>query len=144
MDYVNLGHSGLKVSRACLGAMNFGMSENAPCDEGEAKRIIGSFLDQGNNFIDTANVYAAGTSETFLGEFMSEDRERLVLATKFTGQTRSADINASGNSRKIMMDSVHASLRRLKTDYIDLYWVHARDYLTPLEEVMRGLDDLVS
>jgi aryl-alcohol dehydrogenase-like predicted oxidoreductase len=74
---------------------------------------------------------------------MAEERERIVLATKYTGVTRSRDVNASGNSRKNMMDSVHASLRRLNTDYIDLYWVHARDYLTPIEEVMRGLDDLV-
>ena len=97
----------------------------------------------GGNFVDTANLYSGVRSETFLGEFLAEDRERIVLATKYTGATRSRDINASGNNRKNMMDSVHASLKRLNTDYIDLYWVHARDYTTPIEEVMRGLDDLV-
>jgi len=91
----------------------------------------------------TANVYSAGRSETFLGEFIAGERERIVLATKYTGATRGRDVNAAGNSRKNMMDSLHASLKRLETDYIDLYWVHARDFTTPIEEVMRGLDDLV-
>jgi aryl-alcohol dehydrogenase-like predicted oxidoreductase len=122
--------------------MTFG-AEDWGADKQESRRVYEGFREAGGNFIDTANVYAQGRSESFLGEFMAEDRERLVLATKYTGVTRRRDVNAAGNNRKNMMDSVHASLRRLCTDYIDLYWVHARDFTTPIEEVMRGLDDLV-
>ncbi|MEQ8860566.1 MAG: aldo/keto reductase [Pseudomonadales bacterium] len=143
MQYRLLGHSGLKVSELALGAMTFGTETGFGVDKEESRRVYDRFRAEGGNFIDTANVYAAGTSETFLGEFMASERERVVLATKFTGPMRGRDINASGNSRKNMMDSVHASLKRLNTDYVDLYWVHARDYLTPIDEVMRGLDDLV-
>jgi aryl-alcohol dehydrogenase-like predicted oxidoreductase len=124
--------------------MTFGTETGFGVDKDESRAVYDAFREAGGNFIDTANVYATGTSETFLGEFMAEERERIVLATKYTGGMRSRDVNAVGNSRKNMMDSVHASLKRLNTDYIDLYWVHARDYLTPIEEVMRGLDDLVS
>ncbi len=143
MRYRLLGRSGLKVSELALGAMTFGTETGFGVDKAESQQVYQKFRAAGGNFIDTANVYAAGTSETFLGEFMARERERIVLASKFTGPMRGRDINASGNSRKNMMDSVHASLKRLKTDYIDLYWVHARDYLTPIDEVMRGLDDLV-
>lgn len=143
MRYRLLGRSGLRVSELALGAMTFGTETGFGVDKDESRRVYAAFREAGGNFIDTANVYAAGTSETFLGEFMTGERERLVLATKFTGGMRGRDINATGNARKNMMDSVHASLKRLDTDYIDLYWVHARDYLTPIEEVMRGLDDLV-
>ena len=144
MRYKLLGKSGLRVSELCLGTMTFGEDWGWGTSESESRQIFDAFLDAGGNFIDTANVYAAGASETFLGEFIADERERIVLATKYTGGMRQRDINATGNSRKNMMDSVHASLKRLNTDYIDLYWVHARDYLTPIEEVMRGLDDLVS
>lgn len=143
MRYRLLGASGLRVSELALGAMTFGTESGIGVDKEESRRVYARFRDAGGNFIDTANVYAAGTSETFLGEFIAGERERLVIATKYTGPTRQRDINAAGNSRKNMMDSVHASLKRLGTDYIDLYWVHARDYLTPIEEVLRGLDDLV-
>jgi len=142
MKYRLMGNSGLRVSELALGAMTFGTEEwGAPQEE--SRRVYDGFREAGGNFIDTANIYSGGRSETFLGEFMREDRERIVLATKYTGPTRSRDVNASGNSRKNMMDSVHASLKRLRTDYIDLYWVHARDFTTPVEEMMRGLDDLV-
>ena len=144
MKYRLLGNSGLRVSELALGAMTFGTETGFGVDKEESKQVYDHFWEAGGNFIDTANVYARGTSETFLGEFMASDRERLVLATKYTGAMRGRDINASGNSRKNMMDSVHASLKRLNTDYIDLYWVHARDYLTPVDEMMRGLDDLVT
>jgi aryl-alcohol dehydrogenase-like predicted oxidoreductase len=144
MRYRILGGSGLRVSELALGAMTFGTESGFGVDKTESRRVYDAFRDAGGNFIDTANVYTTGTSETFLGEFLSGERERMVLATKFTGGMRQRDVNATGNSRKNMMDSVHASLKRLQTDYIDLYWVHARDYLTPIEEVMRGLDDLVS
>ncbi len=143
MRYRLLGRSGLKVSELALGAMTFGTESGIGVDKDESRRVYERFRDAGGNFIDTANVYSAGTSETFLGEFIASERDRVVLATKYTGPTRSRDVNAAGNSRKNMMTSIHDSLRRLDTDYIDLYWVHARDYLTPIDEVMRGLDDLV-
>lgn len=144
MRYRLLGASGLRVSELALGAMTFGTETGFGVDKEESRRVYDAFRAEGGNFIDTANVYAAGTSESFLGEFIATERERIVLATKYTGGMRGRDVNATGNSRKNMMDSVHASLKRLDTDYIDLYWVHARDYLTPIDEVMRGLDDLVS
>lgn len=144
MKYRLLGRSGARVSELGLGAMTFGTETGIGVDKEESRKVYDKFREAGGNFIDTANVYNRGTSEEFLGEFMAGDRERLVLATKFTGAMRSRDINAAGNSRKNMMDSVHASLKRLNTDYIDLYWAHAWDPLTPIEELMRGLDDLVS
>jgi aryl-alcohol dehydrogenase-like predicted oxidoreductase len=143
MRYKLLGRSGLRVSELALGAMTFGTETGIGVDKAESRRVYDAFRDAGGNFIDSANVYNRGTSESFLGEFMAGDRERVVLATKYTGAMRGRDINAAGNSRKNMMDSVHASLKRLNTDYIDLYWVHAWDPLTPIDEVMRGLDDLV-
>lgn len=142
MKYRLMGHSGLRVSELALGAMTFG-TKDWGVDKDESRRVYEGFREAGGNFIDTANIYSGGTSETFLGEFLAEDRERIVLATKYTGATRARDVNAAGNNRKNMMDSLHASLRRLRTDYVDLYWVHARDFTTPIEEVMRGLDDLV-
>jgi aryl-alcohol dehydrogenase-like predicted oxidoreductase len=143
MKYKLLGKSGLKVSELALGAMTFGTEMGIGVEKVEARKVYDAFRSEGGNFIDTANVYNRGTSETFLGEFMQGDRERVVLATKYTGGMRGKDINATGNSRKNMMDSVHASLKRLQTDYIDLFWVHAWDPLTPTEELMRGMDDLV-
>jgi aryl-alcohol dehydrogenase-like predicted oxidoreductase len=101
------------------------------------------YAERGGNFIDTADVYTNGTSETYLGEFLESRREQFVLATKFTANTRQGDPNAGGNHRKNMIQSVEASLKRLKTDYIDLYWLHMWEFRTPIEEVMRGLDDLV-
>lgn len=142
MKYKLLGNSGLRVSELALGAMTFG-TQDWGVEKEESFRVYERFREAGGNFIDTANVYSGGRSETFLGEFLAEDRERIVLATKFTGVTRARDVNAAGNNRKNMMDSVHASLGRLATDYIDLFWVHVRDFTTPIEEVMRGLDDLV-
>ncbi len=142
MKYRLMGNSGLRVSELALGAMTFG-TQGWGADKDESRSVYDRFREAGGNFIDTANIYSGGTSETFLGEFLAGDRERIVLATKYTGATRSRDVNAAGNNRKNMMDSVHASLKRLRTDYIDLFWVHARDFLTPIEEVMRALDDLV-
>ena len=142
MDYVNLGHSGLKVSRACLGAMNFGLSDDAPCDEGEAKRIIGSFLDQGHNFIDTANVYTGGDSEQIVGRAIKEKRHSVVLATKARAP-QGRGPNDSGTSRVHLERALEASLKRLDTDYIDLYQMHAWDAETPIEETMATLDRFV-
>jgi aryl-alcohol dehydrogenase-like predicted oxidoreductase len=143
MRYKLLGNSGLRVSELALGAMTFG-SEEIGVEIEESRRVYDLFRESGGNFIDTANVYAGGRSEEFLSEFIAAERDRVVLATKFTGPTRSRDVNAWGNSRKTMMEAVDASLKRLNTDYIDLYWIHSRDFMTPIEEVMRGLDDLVS
>ncbi|HEU4428517.1 MAG TPA: aldo/keto reductase [Myxococcota bacterium] len=142
MKYRLMGNSGLRVSELALGAMTFG-TQGWGADEDESRRVYDGFREAGGNFIDTANIYSGGTSETYLGEFMGSERDRIVLATKYTGATRARDVNAAGNSRKNLMDSLHASLKRLRTDYIDLYWVHARDFLTPIEEVMRALDDAV-
>ena len=142
MDYVNLGQSGLKVSRACLGAMNFGTSENAPCDEVEAKRIIDSFLEQGHNFIDTANVYTGGQSEQVVGRAIKEKRHSVVLATKARGPQGTGP-NDMGTSRVHLQRALEASLKRLDTDYIDLYQMHAWDPDTPIEETMATLDGFV-
>jgi len=109
----------------------------------ESRKVYDAFREAGGNFIDTANLYTNSASESFLGEFMEGHRQSVVLATKYTNAAPGKDPNAAGNQRKNMMQSVEASLKRLRTDYIDLYWVHIWDQLTPVEEVMRGLDDLV-
>jgi aryl-alcohol dehydrogenase-like predicted oxidoreductase len=143
MRYRLLGNSGLRVSEMSLGTMTFGDEWGWGSAKGEAKKVYDSFREAGGNFIDTANFYTNGTSETFLGEFMKGHRESIVMATKYSNAAPGTDPNAAGNHRKSMMQSVEASLKRLQTDYIDLYWVHIWDQITPVEEVMRGLDDLV-
>jgi aryl-alcohol dehydrogenase-like predicted oxidoreductase len=143
MRYRLLGNSGLRVSEAALGTMTFGEDWGWGTAKDEARKVYDAFREAGGNFIDTANIYTNGSSESFLGEFMKDHRETVVLATKYTNAAPSKDPNASGNHRKNMMQAVEASLKRLKTDYIDLYWVHIWDQITPVEEVMRGLDDLV-
>jgi aryl-alcohol dehydrogenase-like predicted oxidoreductase len=143
MRYKLLGKSGLRVSELCLGTMTFGEDWGWGSSRDESRRVLDAFLEAGGNFIDTANVYTNGTSETLLGEFLKGDRDRAVLATKYTNAMPGTDANAAGNQRKNMMRAVEASLKRLKTDYIDLYWLHIWDRITPLEEVMRAFDDLV-
>lgn len=143
MRYRLLGPSGLRVSELCLGTMTFGEDWGWGSSKDESRRIYDAFLAAGGNFIDTANVYTNGTSEKFLGEFMKGHRERIVLATKFTNALTTGDPNAGGNQRKNMFQAVEASLKRLQTDYIDLYWLHIWDQITPIEEVIRALDDLV-
>lgn len=143
MRYKLLGRSGLRVSEAALGTMTFGDEWGWGASREESRKMFDLFADAGGNFIDTANRYTEGTSETFVGEFIASDRERFVIATKYSLFTRKGDPNFSGNHRKNMMQAVEASLERLGTDYVDLYWVHAWDGMTPAEEVMRGLDDLV-
>ncbi|HYO84139.1 MAG TPA: aldo/keto reductase [Bryobacteraceae bacterium] len=143
MQYRLLGNSGLRVSEAALGAMTFGEDWGWGAAKQEARRLYDGFRDVGGNFIDTANVYTNGSSEAFLGEFMRGHRESIVLATKYTNSLATTDPNGAGNQRKNMVQAVEASLKRLETDYIDLYWVHVWDQLTPVEEVMRGLDDLI-
>jgi aryl-alcohol dehydrogenase-like predicted oxidoreductase len=144
MKYRLLGNSGLRVSEASLGTMTFGEDWGWGTGKDEARKVYNAFREAGGNFIDTANLYTNGSSESFLGEFMQGHRQSVVLATKYTNAAPGTDPNAAGNQRKNMMQSVEASLKRLQTDYIDLYWVHIWDQLTPVEEVMRGLDDLVS
>jgi aryl-alcohol dehydrogenase-like predicted oxidoreductase len=143
MKYRLLGNSGLRVSEAALGTMTFGEDWGWGTAKDEARKVYDAFRDSGGNFIDTANLYTNGASESFLGEFMEGNRQSVVLATKYTNAAPGKDPNAAGNQRKNMVQSVEASLKRLRTDYIDLYWVHIWDQLTPVEEVMRGLDDLV-
>jgi aryl-alcohol dehydrogenase-like predicted oxidoreductase len=143
MKYRLLGRSGLRVSEFALGTMTFGDYRGWGAPKDEAQKVYNAFRESGGNFIDTANIYTNGTSETFLGEFMKGHRESVVLGTKYTNATPGTDPNAAGNHRKSMMQSVEASLKRLQTDYIDLYWVHIWDQITPVEEIMRGLDDLV-
>ncbi len=143
MRYKLLGKSGLRVSELCLGTMTFGDEWGWGSNREKSRQIFDTFIESGGNFIDTADLYTNGTSEKFLGEFIAADRQRIVLATKYTNSAPGTDPNAAGNHRKNMMQSVEASLQRLKTDYIDLYWLHIWDYMTPIEEVMRAFDDLV-
>src|SRR5215469_9822100 len=143
MNYRLLGHSGLRVSEAALGTMTFGDDWGWGSAKDEARKVYDAFREAGGNFIDTANLYTNGTSESFLGEFMQGHRQSVVMATKYTNSAPGTDPNAAGNQRKNMVQAVEASLKRLQTDYIDLYWVHIWDQITPVEEVMRGLDDLV-
>jgi len=145
MKYLLLGKSGLRVSELCLGTMTFGTEWGWGADKDESRRIFNYFADQGGNFIDTANRYTEGTSEIFLGDFIKErgNRDEVVLATKYSLFTRPGRINDGGNHRKNMVQSVEGSLKRLGMDYIDVLYLHAWDGMTPVEEVMRGLDDLV-
>jgi aryl-alcohol dehydrogenase-like predicted oxidoreductase len=143
MRYRLLGHSGLRVSEVALGTMTFGEDWGWGSAKEEARKVYDVFRKAGGNFIDTANIYTNGSSELFLGEFMQGHRAGVVLATKYNNANPGNDPNASGNHRKSMVQAVEASLKRLRTDYIDLYWVHIWDQMTPVEEVMRGLDDLV-
>ncbi|MCH2173873.1 aldo/keto reductase [Myxococcota bacterium] len=144
MRYRLLGPSGLKVSNLCLGAMTFGEEWGWGSSKAESRRVFDGFADAGGNFIDTAGSYTNGTSELYLGEFVRGQRDRFVVATKYSASTDPSNPNAAGNSRKNLRDSVDASLNRLGTDYIDLLWLHVWDFLTPVEEVMRSLDDLVA
>src|ERR1700723_4742778 len=143
MKYRLFAKSGLRVSEAALGTMTFGQERGWGAPKDESRKVYDAFREAGGNFIDTANIYTDGTSESFLGEFLEGHRDSVVLATKYSNAAPGNDPNAAGNHRKSMMQAVEASLKRLQTDYIDLYWVHIWDAITPVEEVMRGLDDLV-
>ena len=143
MRYKLLGRSGLRVSELALGTMTFGENWGWGASKEESRRIFDKFVHDGGNFIDTANRYTEGTSEKYVGEFIASDRDRFVLATKYTLFNRRDDPNAAGNHRKNMTQSLEASLKRLGTDRVDLFWLHAWDFMTPVEEVMRALDDLV-
>jgi aryl-alcohol dehydrogenase-like predicted oxidoreductase len=144
--YVTLGRSGLRVSPFCLGAMTFGEDLGWGTSVADSNRIMDRFIERGGNFIDTANAYTRGHSEKIIGDHLGRDpkkRERVVLATKFFSTLFPGDPNGGGANRKTIHAQLHESLRRLQTDYVDLYWMHAWDRLTPIEETMRTLDDLV-
>jgi aryl-alcohol dehydrogenase-like predicted oxidoreductase len=142
MKYKLLGRSGLRVSELCLGTMTFGEDWGWGGSVEECRKMFEAFGEAGGNFIDTANLYTNGTSERIVGDLIGAERDRWVVATKYS-LSMGNHVNASGNHRKNMMQSVEASLRRLKTDYLDLYWLHIWDFTTPVEEIMRGFDDLV-
>ena len=145
-DYLTIGTSGLRVSPFCLGAMTFGEDWGWGSSVVESEAILSRFLERGGNFIDTANVYTKGHSEQILGGVIGRDRlrrDRVVVATKFFGNLYPGDPNGGGAGRKTIVASCEQSLRRLQTDYIDLYWMHCWDRHTPIEETMRALDDLV-
>jgi len=143
MRYKLLGHSGLRVSEICFGTMTFGEEWGWGSSYDESRKMFDAFAEAGGNFIDTANVYTNGTSEKYVGEFMAADREKWVVATKYSVNMKNGEINGFGNHRKNMVQAVEGSLKRLQVEYIDLLWLHAWDFTTPIEEVMRAFDDLV-
>lgn len=144
--YLTLGRSGLRVSPMCLGAMTFGEDAGFGSSVEESVRIIDRFVELGGNFIDTANIYTKSHSEKIIGDHIGRypaRRDRLVLATKFSGNLYPGDPNGGGSGRKSVIAACENSLRRLQTDYIDLYWLHNWDVHTPIEETMAALEDLV-
>lgn len=143
MRYKLLGHSGLRVSELALGTMTFGEDWGWGSSVETSREVFDTFAEAGGTFIDTANRYTEGSSERILGDLVAADRDHFVLATKYTLWDRRDSPSFSGNHRKNMVRSLEDSLRRLGTDYIDLFWVHAWDFTTPVDEVLRGLDDLV-
>lgn len=144
--YVTLGRSGLKVSRFCLGAMTFGTEWGFGSTPSDAAAILDAYVGRGGNFVDTANIYTGGNSETIIGDWLAADRSRrdqVVIATKFSGNMHPGNPNGGGAGRRAIVASCEASLQRLRTDHIDLYWQHWADPFTPIEETMSALDDLV-
>ena len=143
MNYRLLGRSGLRVSELCLGTMTFGDDWGWGAHRDDSRRIFDAFVAAGGNFVDTANNYTNGTSEELVGEFASGARDRFVIATKYTLSIDPDDPNAGGNHRKSLVRSLEQSLRRLRTDYVDLLWLHMYDAFTPIEEAVCALDDQV-
>ena len=144
MRYKLLGRSGLRVSEVCLGTMTFGERWGFGAPREECEAIYNAFVEAGGNFVDTANRYTEGDAETMLGEFMAPHRQKMVVATKYSLSMDPNDPNASGNHRKNLVQSVEASLRRMGTDYVDVLMLHMWDGTTPVDEVMRGLEDVVA
>ncbi|MGP4114511.1 aldo/keto reductase [Streptomyces sp. 4N509B] len=143
MRYRTFGPSGLRVSELILGTMTFGEDWGWGAPAEECRRLFTAYAEAGGNMLDTANAYTNGSSERIVGDLLAADREGFLLATKYTLSTDGRNPNAGGNHRRNLVRSVEASLKRLRTDYIDLLWVHIWDPSTPLEETMRALDDLV-
>jgi aryl-alcohol dehydrogenase-like predicted oxidoreductase len=144
MRYTLLGRSGLRVSEVALGTMTFGEAWGWGASEEACRRIFDAYVEAGGNFVDTACNYTDGQSEEIVGALTEADRERFVIATKYTLSARRDDPNGGGNHRKNLVQTLEASLRRLRTDYVDLLWLHMWDGMTPVDEVVRALDDLVS
>ncbi len=144
MDYTLFGRSALRVSELCLGTMTFGTEWGTGSDYETSKAVFDAYANAGGNFIDTANRYTDGTSESYLGDFLASDRDHFVVATKYTLYTRMHDPNHAGNHRKNLVRSIDESLRRLRTDHVDLYWVHAWDNTMQPDELMRTLEYLVA
>jgi aryl-alcohol dehydrogenase-like predicted oxidoreductase len=144
-EYIKLGRSGLRISPLCLGTMTFGTEWGWGSEENVSRSVFDGYVDAGGNFVDTADAYTGGKSEELVGKFIADRklRDRVVLATKFTFNTDPGNPNAGGNGRKNLYRALEGSLRRLRTDYIDLYWLHAWDTVTPVEEVVATLNDLV-
>ncbi|WP_295808849.1 aldo/keto reductase [uncultured Nitratireductor sp.] len=143
-NYRLLGRSGLKVSPMALGTMTFGTEWGFGADEETSRAIFNHYVERGGNFIDTANYYTGGTSEIMVGRFARNCRDNLVISTKYTLPMRPGDPNSGGNSRRAMVRAVEDSLKRLGTDYIDLLYLHAWDFTTSVEEILRAMDDLVA
>lgn len=143
MRYRLLGQTGLRVSELCLGTMTFGEDWQFGASKEVSRAMFDAFCEAGGNFIDTANTYTFGTSERLVGEFIAAERNYFVVSSKYSLSLRPEDPNAGGNHRKNMLQAVEHSLRQLNTEFIDVYWMHAWDSVTPVEEVMRGLEDLV-
>ena len=143
MRYTLLGNSGLRVSELALGTMTFGTDWGWGASQSESAKQFELFADAGGTLIDTANKYTDGSAESILGELVAADRDHFVVGTKYSLSVRDGDLNAGGNHRKSLVQALEASLRRLRTDRVDVLWLHAWDYLTPPEEVMRALDDQV-
>ena len=144
--YRTLGHSGLRISPVTLGAMTFGNEWGWGASPEESKAVLAAYLQKGGNIIDTANIYTKGHSEKIIGDYIKETstrRDRLVLSTKYSSSMYPSDPNSGGTGRKATIESLEASLRRLQTDYIDLYWIHGYDLHTPIEETMSALYDMV-
>lgn len=143
MRYTLLGQSGLRVSELCLGTMTFGTDWGFGGNAEESRAQMKLFAEAGGNFVDTANNYTNGTAEALVGEVIGADRDYWVVGTKYSLSSRPDDPNAAGNSRKNLVRTLETSLRRMQVDYVDILWVHAWDDLTPIEEVLRALDDQV-
>jgi aryl-alcohol dehydrogenase-like predicted oxidoreductase len=143
MNYRLFGRSGLRVSELALGTMTFGTDWGWGADRDECRKLFDCYAEAGGNLVDTANNYTNGTSERIVGELVAADRDHFVVATKYSLSTRPDDPNAGGNHRKNLVRALEASLERLGTDHVDLLWVHMWDGMTPVEEVVRALDDLV-
>jgi aryl-alcohol dehydrogenase-like predicted oxidoreductase len=143
LTYHLLGRSGLRVSELALGTMTFGPDWGWGADLEESRRIFERYAEAGGNFVDTASNYTDGSSERFIGELVEGERDRFVIATKYTLSLDPADPNAGGNHRKSLVRALEQSLLRLQTDYVDLLWLHMRDDMTPIEEAVRALDDQV-
>jgi len=144
MRYTTFGPTGLRVSELILGAMTFGEQDGVGAPIEECRRILDTYAEAGGNIVDTAVNYRGGASETILGEVLAGRRDRFVVATKYTVTRDPADPNGGGNDRKNLRLSLETSLRRLRTDHVDIYWVHIWDRHTPIDETMRALDDAVT